>query len=61
MHGQADALTYPSGSEDFARLAGEKKKDVTLKVWDGLFHEVHNEPEQTEVFKVMVQWLDKYL
>jgi len=61
MHGKADALTYPSGSEDFARLAGEKNKDVTLKVWDGLYHEVHNEPEQTEVFKVMVQWLDKHL
>ena len=61
MHGKADALTYPSGSEDFARLAGEKNKDVTLKVWDGLYHEVHNEPEQTEVFKAMVQWLDKHL
>ena len=61
MHGKADALTYPSGSEDFARLAGKKNKDVTLKVWDGLYHEVHNEPEQTEVFKVMVQWLDKHL
>lgn len=61
MHGQADALTYPSGSEDFARLAGEKNKDVTLKLWDGLYHEVHNEPEQAEVFKVMIAWLDKHL
>ena len=61
MHGKADALTYPGGSADLARLAGEKNKDVTLKVWDGLHHEVHNEPEQTEVFKVMVQGLDKHL
>jgi len=61
MHGKADKLTYASGSEDFARLAGEKNKDVTLKIWDGLYHEIHNEPEQAEVFKVMTEWLDKHL
>ena len=60
MHGKEDKLTYPSGSEDFAKLAGEKK-DVTLKLWDGLYHEIHNEPEQAEVFKVMIAWLDKHL
>jgi len=27
MHGKADKLTYASGSEDFAKLAGEKNKD----------------------------------
>ncbi|MCI0551358.1 MAG: lysophospholipase [Anaerolineae bacterium] len=61
MHGAADKLTYPSGSEDFARLAGENNKDVTLKLWDGLYHEVHNEPEKAEVFKVMIDWLEKRL
>ena len=61
MHGKADKLTYASGSEDFARFAGEKNKDVTLKLWDNLYHEIHNEPEQDEVFKVMVEWLDKHL
>jgi len=61
MHGKADQLTYASGSEDFAKLAGEKNKDVTLKIWDGLYHEVHNEPEQAEVFKVMIEWLDKHI
>jgi acylglycerol lipase len=61
MHGKADKLTYASGSEDFARLAGEENKDVTLKIWDGLYHEIHNEPEQAEVFKVMIEWLDKHL
>lgn len=61
MHGAADKLTYPSGSEDFAKLASENNKDVTLKLWDGLYHEVHNEPEKAEVFKVMIEWLDKHL
>ena len=61
MHGKDDKLTYASGSADFAKLAGEKNKDVTLKLWDGLYHEIHNEPEQAEVFKVMIEWLDKHL
>jgi len=61
MHGKADKLTYASGSEDFAKLAGEKNKDVTLKLWDGLYHEIHNEPEQAEVFKFMIEWLGKHL
>ena len=58
MHGTADRLTYASGSEDFARLAGETNRDVTLKLWEGLYHELHNEPEQAEVFKVMIEWMD---
>jgi len=61
MHGTADKLTYPSGSEDFARLAGNAGSDVTLKLWDGLYHELHNEPERAEVFKFMTEWLDKHL
>ena len=61
MHGTDDRLTYPSGSEDFARLVGEVGNDVTLKLWDGLYHELHNEPEQAKVFKFMTEWLDKHL
>ena len=61
MHGTADRLAYTSGSEKFAELAGETNKDVTLKLWDGMYHEIHNEPEQTDVFKFMIEWLDKHL
>ena len=61
MHGTSDVRTYSSGSEEFARLASDTNKDVTLKLWNGLYHEMHNEPEQAEVFKVMIDWLDKRL
>jgi alpha-beta hydrolase superfamily lysophospholipase len=61
MYGTADRVTYPSGSEDFARLASEKNRDVTLKSWDGMYHEVHNEPGKAEVFRFMVEWLDHHL
>jgi alpha-beta hydrolase superfamily lysophospholipase len=61
MHGTADKLTYASGSEDFAKFASEKNKDVTLKLWDGMSHEIHNEPGKAEVFKVMIEWMDRHL
>jgi acylglycerol lipase len=61
MHGTADKITYPEGSKEFAMLVSEVNKDVTLKLWDGLYHELHNEPEQAEVFKAVTEWLDKHL
>jgi len=61
MHSAADKLTYPSGSEDFAKLASETNHDVTLKLWDDLYHEIHNEPQKAEVFKVMIEWIEKHL
>ena len=60
MHGADDKLNYPSGSEDFAKLA-EPGHDVTLKLWDGLYHEIHNEPEKAAVFKLMTEWIEKHL
>jgi alpha-beta hydrolase superfamily lysophospholipase len=61
MHGKADRITYPGGSGDFAGLAREKNRDVTLKIWDGMYHEIHNEPEQGQVFQFMIEWLDDHL
>jgi alpha-beta hydrolase superfamily lysophospholipase len=55
MHGSADRLTYPAGSEEFARLV---PGGAALKLWEGLYHEIHNEPEQAEVLKFMIGWLD---
>lgn len=61
MHGTADPITYPSGSEDFAKLASQNNRDVTLKLWNGMYHELHNEPEQGEVFKTVIEWLDRHV
>ncbi len=57
MHGAADPITSAKASQEFAQKAGDK---VTLKIWDGLYHEIHNEPEKAEVFKVMLDWLGKH-
>jgi alpha-beta hydrolase superfamily lysophospholipase len=61
MHGAADTVTYSSGSEEFARLVREAGGDVTSKLWEGLYHELHNEPEKAEVFQFMIEWLEEHL
>ncbi len=61
MHGAADRITYASGSEDFAKLAAQTNRDITLKLWEGLYHEIHNEPQQAEVLRVMIEWLNAHV
>lgn len=58
IHGSSDPIVYPSGSEEFARKA---PGDVTLKIYQGLLHEPHNEPEAEEVLSDVVAWLDAHL
>lgn len=58
MHGANDMLGYPRGSQEFASLV---PKNCTLKLWDGLYHEIHNEPEKDKVFKLMTDWLAAHI
>lgn len=54
MHGTADQIAFDRGSKEFAASV---KGDCTLKLWEGLYHEPHNEPEKQEVFQFMLDWL----
>ena len=54
-HGGADRLTSPSGSQEFA---AKVKSDCTLKLWEGLYHETHNEYQKGEVLAFMIGWLN---
>jgi alpha-beta hydrolase superfamily lysophospholipase len=38
-------------------VAGRLSGKVTLKRWDGLFHELHNEPERDAVMKYVLDWV----
>ncbi|MEW5830876.1 MAG: lysophospholipase [Chloroflexota bacterium] len=58
MHGTADQLGFASGSREFA---SKVKGDCTFKAWEGLSHELHNEPEQAQVFEYTVAWMDAHL
>jgi alpha-beta hydrolase superfamily lysophospholipase len=54
VHGTADQLAYARGSQEFASLV---KGDCTLKLWDGLSHETHNEPEKEQVLAYNIAWI----
>jgi alpha-beta hydrolase superfamily lysophospholipase len=58
VHGTADRITSPAATQEFAsRVKGE----CELKLWDGLYHETHNEPEKAEVLNYMIDWLDRHI
>ena len=58
MQGTEDQHVDPPRNIDFARrLAGE----VTLKVWEGLGHELHNEVQKDEVIAFMRGWMEARL
>jgi alpha-beta hydrolase superfamily lysophospholipase len=58
MHGKADTIAFPAGSIEFAAPLKDK---CTLVLWDDCYHELHNEPEQAEVFKTILIWMDARL
>jgi len=57
-HGTGDKLAYARGSQEFARLV---PGNVTLKLWEGLYHETHNEPEKEQVLQYLLGWMDQQL
>lgn len=59
LHGGADRITPASGSEQLYQAA--QSSDKTLKIYPGLYHEIHNEPEQNTVFADIVTWLDDHV
>ncbi|HCB03407.1 MAG TPA: lysophospholipase [Nocardioides bacterium] len=59
LSGTDDKLVNPDGARLVDRLAGSS--DKTLKMYDGLFHEVFNEPEQELVLGDVSDWLKAHL
>ncbi|MEW6143062.1 MAG: lysophospholipase [Chloroflexota bacterium] len=55
MHGTADRLAAPEGSQTTYELLGTRNK--TLLRYQGFYHEIFNEPEREQVFKDMEVWL----
>lgn len=58
LHGGADRLMPVSASEVVRAHAASP--DLTVKIYDGLYHETHNEPEQDQVLDDIVAWLDAH-
>ncbi len=59
MHGSADVMTAPEGSQLLYHAVSSKDKEITL--YEGLFHEIFNEPEGESIFTEMVAWMDQRL
>ncbi len=59
LHGGADKIAPVTGSQ----LLYEKisSSDKTLKIYPGLYHEIHNEPEQNLVLSDILAWLNAHL
>ncbi|WP_327096778.1 lysophospholipase [Nocardia vinacea] len=55
LHGTADAIAAPSSTDLIERGAGSK--DLTVIRYEGLYHEVFNEPEQDKVLADVLEWL----
>jgi acylglycerol lipase len=59
VQGSADRLVSPAGARMLYDKAGSK--DKTIKVYEGLYHEVHNEPERATEFQDLALWLDAHV
>lgn len=55
LHGSDDMILSPEGSREFAA----KTSMAELKIWEGGYHELHNEPFKDEVFKYIMDWINK--
>lgn len=59
LHGEADVMTDPAGSLELHENAASADKNII--VYDGLYHEIFNEPERLKVMGDVLDWLDAQL
>jgi len=59
VHGEQDKLVAAEGSRRLVKHVGSR--DVELKVYPDLFHEVFNEPERDRVLDDVVTWISARL
>ncbi|MDP4190573.1 MAG: lysophospholipase [Bacteroidota bacterium] len=55
LHGGEDHVTSAESSKQFA---SKVNTNCTIQVYEGLFHEIHNEPRNQEIFAKIIGWLN---
>lgn len=55
MQGSQDRISDPSSSK--LLFDGVGSKDKTMKIYEGFYHEIFNDPERQQVFSDMEAWL----
>ncbi len=58
MLGTADQIASPEGSQTLFDTVSSQ--DKTLKRYEGLYHEILNEPEKETVIEDILEWLDAH-
>ncbi|KAJ0511842.1 putative acylglycerol lipase [Helianthus annuus] len=59
LHGSADKVTNPLGSQDLYNEAASKYKH--LKLYDGFLHDLLFEPEREEIAQDIIDWMVRKL
>lgn len=59
LQGSEDRLVNPQGAQMLHEKAGSQ--DKTIRIYQGLYHEVFNEPEREEVLADVIDWLNARL
>src|SRR6185437_3778243 len=59
LHGTADKVTKPSGSQEFFERAGSG--DKTLKLYEGHFHDLLADIGKQQVMADIQGWIDAHL
>ncbi len=59
LQGSADRLVDPKGAQMLYDAVNSV--DKTIKIYDGLYHEVYNEPEHGQVLGDVKAWLETHL
>ena len=59
VQGKADKVVDPAGSQMLYDKSSST--DKTLKMYDGLYHEVFNEPEREQVLADVENWLNQHI
>lgn len=58
VQGESDRIVSPAGA--YAAFAAFSSADKTLRKYPEAYHEVLNEPEQTEIIPLIREWLDAH-
>jgi alpha-beta hydrolase superfamily lysophospholipase len=59
VQGSADKLVDPAGAQMLYDMVSSTNKEI--RIYDGLYHEVYNEPEHDQVLRDVERWLEAHL
>lgn len=59
VQGGEDKLALPIGAKTLYKRASSE--DKTLKIYEGLYHEIFNEPERDQVLQDVADWLEAHV